>query len=56
MKQYKSPILCFDSVWKKLDTTEKYTDSKGNIKYRPKYVLIFDINPEYRGKNNGTMG
>lgn len=48
---YNSPVLCFKSKWVDTGEQEKYTNSKGDIKYRPKVKLVFNINPEYKGRS-----
>lgn len=48
---YSSPVLCFKSKWVDTGEQEKYTNNKGEIKYRPKVKLVFKINPEYKGRS-----
>jgi len=51
-----SPVLCFTSHWKKTGQMETYRNDKGHQKTREKLVLIYDENPEYRGRSNAVVG
>jgi hypothetical protein len=51
-----SPVVCFTSYWKNTGEKEVYSDNKGHKKTRDKLVLVYDENPEYRGRSNAVVG